>query len=142
MSEGRLWNDDRRAEAQRLLDWLLAAKLPGGWPVGQDFDVPLIELAESASPRLSRTEMWRLVDALAKNGEKSIDALEQLWVVRRAGPPVQTREWYFWLPLEIAPRQPVQLPLSATMLGTVFTLESGDSVRSQLAPELGKQYRA
>src|SRR2546430_11866094 len=99
MSEGRLWSDNGRAEAQRLLDWLLAAKLPGGWPVGQDFDVPLIELAESASPRLSRTEMWRLVDALSKSGEKSIHALERLRSAGRDAPPIQAREWRFWLPL-------------------------------------------
>lgn len=138
MADAHLWGEDQRAEAQQLLDWLLAAKLPGGWPVGQDFDVPLIELAESASPRLSRTEMWRLVDAVSKNGDKSVDALEQLWIAGRSTPPVQAREWQFWLPLEIAPRAPVQLPLSITMLGTAFTLESGNSVRSQLAADLGK----
>src|SRR5947208_9201019 len=137
MSEGRLWNDNRRAEAQRLIDWLLAAKQPGGWPVGQDVDVTLIELAESASPRLSRTEMWRLVDALSKNGEKSVDDLERRWSAGRGAPPVQAREWHFWLPLEIAPRESVQLPLSITMLATAFTLESGHSVRSQLAADLG-----
>ena len=138
MSEGRLWNDSRRAEAQRLIDWLLAAKQPGGWPVGQDFDVPLIELAESASPRLSRTEMWRVLDALSKSGEKSVDALERLWSADRGARPIRAREWRFWLPLELAPQPPVQLPLSFTMLGTAFTLDSGNSVRSQLAADLGK----
>src|SRR6266516_1481209 len=138
MSEARVWNGDRRAEAQRLIDWLLAAKLADGWPVGQDFDVPLIELAESASPRLSRDEMWRLLDALSKSGETSVDALERLCSARRGALPIQAREWRFWLPLELAPRPPVQLPVSVTMLGTAFALESGDSVRSQLAAELGK----
>ena len=138
MSDQRLWSDKRRAEAQRLIDWLLAAKQPGGWPVGQDFDVPLIELAESALPRLSRTEMWPLLDALSKSEAKSIDALERLWSADRGAPPVRAREWRFWLPLELAPQPPVQLPLSFTMLGTAFMLESGNGVRSQLAADLGK----
>jgi len=91
MSEDRLWSDKRRAEAQQLIDWLLAAKQPGGWPVGQDFDVPLIELAESASPRLSRTEMWRLLDVLSKSDEKSVDALERLWSADRGARPIRAR---------------------------------------------------
>src|SRR5258708_5393331 len=122
MRGGRLWSDRHRAEAQRLLDWLLAAKLPTGWPVGQHFDVPLIELAESASPRLEKAEVWRLLDALTKSAEKSIDALERLWSADHDAPSIPACEWRFWLPLELAPQPPVQLPLSFTMLGTAFTL--------------------
>jgi hypothetical protein len=139
MSEGRLWSDGRRAEAQRLIDFLLTQKVPGGWPAGQDFDVPLMALAESTRRKLSRTEIWRLLDALAKSeGEKSVDALEALWSTAHRAPPVETPEWRFWLPLELAPYPPEQLPLSITMLGLAFMIESGESVRSQLAEGLGK----
>src|SRR5260370_31157303 len=65
-------------------------------------------------------------------------SLERLWSADRGAPPIRAREWRFWLPLEIAPQPPVQLPLSITMLGTAFTLEGGNSVRSQLAADLGK----
>src|SRR6266511_3127031 len=138
MPDGRLWSASRRAEAQRLIDFLLAAKVPGGWPAGQDFDVPLLALAETTLPKLSRTEMWRLLDRLSKSGEASVDALEVLWIAGRRAPPVQTPEWRVWLPLELAPHPPEQLPLAITMLGTGFALERGESVRSQLAEDLGK----
>jgi len=147
VSEHRLWPDKRRAEAQRLLDWLLAQKVPGGWPPGQDFDVALIELAESSTQRLSRTDIWRLVDALSKTDDqtgKTIEELEQLWSASRNAPPVKAPEWRFWLPLELDPREHIQLPVVLTMLDTTFTLASGSEIRSKLGGELGKlpEYRA
>jgi hypothetical protein len=144
--KNQLWPDKRRAEAQRLVNWLLAQKVPGGWPVGQDFDVALIELAESSTQPLSRTAIWRLVDALSKTDDqtgKTIEELERLWSAGRNAPPVQALEWRFWLPLELDPREPIQLPVVVTMLDTTFTLAAGTDVRSQLAEELGKlpEYR-
>jgi len=78
VSEHRLWPDKRRGDAQRLLDWLLGQNVLGGWPPGQDFDVALIELVESSTQQLSRTDIWRLVDALSKTDDRTFEGLEPL----------------------------------------------------------------
>ncbi|HTF40441.1 MAG TPA: hypothetical protein VK754_07600, partial [Propionibacteriaceae bacterium] len=133
----RLWRDGHREAAQELIDWLLATKLPNGWPVGPDFDVPLIEFAESATPKLSRTEAWRLLDLLSKAGEKSLDDFERLWNAGQGAENAE-REWQFWLPLGLSLPH-AETALAFTLLGTRFAVEPSSAVLSSLADDLKKQ---
>jgi hypothetical protein len=143
----RLWSNGNRQQAQKIMQWLLAARVPAtpeqaaGWPVDLGFDVALIELAESASPKLSKDEAWRLLDELSKTGGTSLDDFERLWSAGRGVTKASARKWRFWLPLQVAPGPGVRMPLAVSIFGTRFTLNTATPILNSLSKQLKKELR-
>ena len=117
-----LWMDERRRNAQQIIDWLLQARTQDGWPVDDRYVVALSELIYSArESQLTRGLAMKVLSQMFSKNLRTVSDFETLYEAerKRTAEANQKRivKWRFFLPVDVAIDEslarPVQLTVSA-----------------------------
>jgi len=131
-----LWKDTKRANAQKLIDWLLSVK-KDGWSVDWLNMVAFAELGSSSSYEgLTEPVIMQVLDEMSKNNKKKVDEFETIFEQRLKFNAIATNKkidcWRFFIPMDVTLSAGIARRSRIHILGKEFTFLSLASVKRQL----------
>ena len=133
-----LWKDSKRAKAQELIEHLLSQRdTGGGWPFSMVNEIAFAELGSSSSHfGLTEQMAMKVLGQMPAEGKRTVDGFEAVFEERLKAEMIAAKEqdalWRFFMPISIAVKPDIILPLRIQVLGKDFRLLSLPSLKKRL----------
>lgn len=133
----KLWNEAKRANAQKLIDWLLSERTDSGWTADLVSLVAFAELGSSSShPDLTESVVMQVLNEMSQGNTKSVDDFEEAFKeYLRANAIAENKKlghWRILIPIDVALSADIARPNQIRILGKRFSFLSLTSVERQL----------
>jgi len=132
-----LWQDTKRANAQKLIDWLLSVRKDNGWSVDWVNMVAFAELGSSSShPGMTDSLIMRVLGEMKQNSNTTVDEFETIFNQRLKTDAIAANKqvgcWQFFIPIEVIPSADLAQRNRIRILGREFTFLSFATVERKL----------
>lgn len=133
-----LWKQEKRANAQELIDWLLSMRTEtGAWRNEWITTVAFAELGYSSSqPSLSKMRIMQVLNEMSKTDQKTVEDFEvTLARIRKTGAisdNEKINDWHFFIPIKVTLNPDINQRLRIRILNRIFSFVRLSSVKRQL----------
>lgn len=141
-----LWEGTKRANAQKLIDWLLSGRKDGNWPLDWVNMVAFAELGSSTTHAgLTESVIMQVLNEMSQNNKKAVGEFETIFEQRlktnKLEANKQVGRWRFLIPIEVTLGSGTARRSQINILGREFTFLSLASVERQLDKKNRKALR-
>jgi hypothetical protein len=132
-----IWKNDKRANAQKLIDWLLARRQRLGiWSTEWVTTVAFAELGYSSSqPNLTTSLITKVLNEMSRNNKKTVEDFETtLAQIRKADATTANKKvdnWQFFIPIKVKLNPNISQRPQIRILGRNFSFIRLSSVKRQ-----------
>lgn len=134
-----LWKQEKRANAQELINWLLSRRRkPGVWPQNDwSTTVAFAELGYSSSStsNLNRFLIMQVLNKMSKNNKKTVEDFEATFLdIQKTNSLTINKSignWHFFIPIKVKLNPDINQHLKIRILGKDFSIMGLRSVKSK-----------
>jgi hypothetical protein len=132
-----LWKDDKRKNAQELIDWLISEKTPNIISFSVTNMIAVAELAcSSSSTELSTRDIWHILDKMISLSRLTINDFEEIYgeYIQEKNIEIRKNEkiWRFFFPLQLSSDSKTVIRSKIKFIGQDFLIRSIKYVEKSL----------